>query len=676
VIRIEHTTLFTCFLCVFFFLSAPKSGVSFPLDGQDSQRVAYTFKRSPQRIVSLVPSITEMLVGLGVGNSLLGVTYHSTFPYLTTEKTIVGGFAHPSITKIESLQPDLIFYNSLQKDIVEHFQGKVSLINLQANSIEESFDHIRLLGEIFNAKVNAENIISEQLRLLNLIKRKTEQIGNGKKLRVMRIMGTKRDTSIMIPGDDSFQNDYIIKAGGIPPSLGQKGSLIPVSLDEWQNFNPQALYSCGDNSDLHQFLQQPGWKDVEAVQENRIFSFPCDLTCRVSTNQGNFVSLLSARLYSDEFSNPANFILKEDIVNEHPLHLDLNYVKKARIVESNIRDFRNKSVIIEFSEPMEILSTLAGQRKGITTVANHYFPTPSWSLGHNDGLASLEDHTLNALGFSKNESAFLFTGADMDNLAVVKKSYRDIKVYALITAGVKSNALRMATDVGKFYPESLFNNKAPVKGSDKPGTINIILLANVSLTPRAMTKAIINMTEAKSAALQDLDVRSTPTPLKNQATGTGTDNIIVVQGSGVTIDRTGGHTKIGQLIAEAVYEGVIQATQRQNGLTAQRSIFHRLKERDIDLNTLEPSDNIRQELETLLMNPMYADFLKMALTLNDRHEKGMTEDSIFFHQWCLSIASEIAGKHIQQLSPLAVDNLPTMIHESLSALTTGLQARR
>jgi len=280
------------------------------------------------------------------------------------------------------------------------------------------------------------------------------------------------------------------------------------------------------------------------------------------------------------------------------------------------------------------------------------------------------------LGFSKNESAFLFTGADMDNLAVVKKSYRDIKVYALITAGVKSNALRMATDVGKFYPESLFNNKAPVKGSDKPGTINIILLANVSLTPRAMTKAIINMTEAKSAALQDLDVRSTPTPLKNQATGTGTDNIIVVQGSGVTIDRTGGHTKIGQLIAEAVYEGVIQATQRQNGLTAQRSIFHRLKERDIDLYTLEPSDNIRQELETLLMNPMYADFLKMALTLNDRHEKGMTEDSIFFHQWCLSIASEIAGKHIQQLSPLAVDNLPTMIHESLSALTTGLQARR
>lgn len=644
-----------------------------PISFVDSSGQAISISQSPARVVSLVPSITEMLVGIGVDSSLIGVTYHSTLPPSTTEKVIVGGFANPSIERIEKLNPDLIFCSSLQKDIISHFQGKVPLITLQANSIEESFDHIRLLGEIFDAQEKAEKIISEQIHLLDLIERKTALIDENKKLRAMRLMGR---SSVMTPGDDSFQNQYIRKAGGIPPSFGRNGNIIPVTLEEWQNFNPQALYSCGDNSELLQFLQQSAWKDVEAVQENRIFSFPCDLTCRVATNQGTFVSLLSARLYSDAFSNPENFVLNEGRVSERPLHLNLDYVNQARIVESNIRDFRNKSVIVEFSKPMEILSTLAGQRKGITTIANHYFPAPSWGLGHNDGLASLEDHTLQALGLDKDQSAFLFTGADIDNLAVVKKSYRNISVYALVTAGVKSNALRMATDEGKFYPESLFNNSFPVQGTDKPGTINILLLSNVSLTPRAMTRAVINITEAKSAALQDLDVRSTPSPLENQATGTGTDNIIVVQGSGVTIDRTGGHTKIGQLIAEAVYEGVIQATQRQNGLTAQRSIFHRLQERHIDLYALAPSDSIRQGLESLLMEPAYADFLKMALTLSDRHEKGMLIDTTLFRQWCLFIASEIAGKPIQHLPPLMnLDNLPAMTQDSLSALISGLQER-
>ena len=646
--------------------------VAAPLSFVDSSGLQISISQKPERVVSLVPSITEILIGIGVDRSLIGVTYHSTLHSVTAAKVIVGGFANPSIQRIENLQPDLIFCSSLQKDIISYFQGKVPIITFQANSIEESFNHIRLLGELFNAQEKADKIISEQTRLLELIERKTALIDESKKLRVMRLMGRN---SVMTPGDDSFQNQYIRKAGGIPPSFGRNGSIIPVTLEEWQIFNPQALYSCGDTSELRAFLQQPGWKEVEAVRENRIFSFPCDLTCRVATNQGSFVSLLAARLYSEQFSNPENFVLSEGIVNERPLHFDLDYVKNARIIGSNIRDFCNKSVIVEFSKPMEILSTLAGQRKGITTVANHFFPPPSWGLGHNNGLSSLEDHTLKALGLSKDESAFLFTGADMDNLSVVKKTYRDISVYALVTAGVKSNALRMATDEGKFYPESLFDKNKIVQSTDKPGTINIILLSNVSQTPRAMTKAIINITEAKSAALQDLDVRSTPSPLANQATGTGTDNIIVVQGSGVSIDRTGGHTKVGQLIAEAVYEGVLQATHRQNGLTTQRSIFHRLKERHIELYALTSSDSLRQGLENLLMEQQYADFVSMALTLSDGHEKGMLPDTTLFHRWCLSIASEIAGNAIQELIPLSVENLPVMVHDSLSAIVSGLQGR-
>ncbi|MCK5195980.1 MAG: ABC transporter substrate-binding protein, partial [Desulfobulbaceae bacterium] len=216
--KIDLSTLFKRFLLFsFVFLIGVENTLAFPVTGKDSQGHVYKVEKSPERVVSLVPSITEMLVGIGVDKSLIGVTYHSTLPSVTTEKVIVGGFAHPSIAKIETLQPDLIFYSSLQKDIVDHFQEKVSLINLQANSIEESFDHIRLLGDIFDQQERAHRIISEQKRLLDLIERKTAHIDNGKKLRVMRLMG---QSSVMTPGDDSFQNEYIRRAGGIPPSFG------------------------------------------------------------------------------------------------------------------------------------------------------------------------------------------------------------------------------------------------------------------------------------------------------------------------------------------------------------------------------------------------------------------------------------------------------------------------
>ena len=55
--------------------------------------------------------------------------------------------------------------------------------------------------------------------------------------------------------------------------------------------------------------------------------------------------------------------------------------------------------------------------------------------------------------------------------------------------------------------------------------------------------------------------------IKNtQATGTGTDNIIVVTGTnGPRVSYTGGHSKIGELIGKAVYEAVVEALKKQNG---------------------------------------------------------------------------------------------------------------
>ena len=346
------------------------------------------------------------------------------------------------------------------------------------------------------------------------------------------------------------------------------------------------------------------------------------------------------------------------------MSIDLDYVKRARIVESDIRDFRNRTLVVDFKRPLRVVSTLEGEKTEINSVANHYFPPPAWTLGHEQGLSGLRSRTLKVLGLDPATTAILFTGADMNNLAMVKKSYRDLTVYALVTAGVHSNAVRMAEDVGRYY---------------EPGTINIILLSNARLSRRAMTRAIISATEAKSAALADLDVRSSYTALGNQATGTGTDNIIVVEGEGIPINNAGGHSKMGELIAKAVYQGVRKSIHRQNGLMAGRSVFQRLKERHININLLAvqvvPEENageIRREIERLLLQPHYAAFIESCMAISDDYQKGLVADLDFVDAWCREVAGRIAGHEITgPIDYHELENLPPVMRRCIGALLYG-----
>ena len=158
------------------------------------------------------------------------------------------------------------------------------------------------------------------------------------------------------------------------------------------------------------------------------------------------------------------------------------------------------------------------------------------------------------LDLKSEDIAQMATAADMDNLAVVTKTYNPFIVTALVTAGAKTNALRAGVDEGTH-----------IEGEEPKGTVNILILTNARLTDGALARTIVTATEAKTAAFEDLKVPSSYT--KNvQATGTGTDSVIVVSSTaGPRVTYTGGHSRIGELIGKAVYEAVVEALGKQNG---------------------------------------------------------------------------------------------------------------
>lgn len=162
--------------------------------------------------------------------------------------------------------------------------------------------------------------------------------------------------------------------------------------------------------------------------------------------------------------------------------------------------------------------------------------------------------TARRLNLPRRAVAHMATAADLDNLAVVTRSHGPLTVTVLATAGAKSNAQRTGVDGGSY-----------IEGLEPKGTINLLVLSNVQLSDAALARALITVTEGKTAALEDLKVPSTYTP-QVQATGTGTDSIVVVSGTALPrATYTGGHSKLGELIGKASYQAVVEALGKQNG---------------------------------------------------------------------------------------------------------------
>ncbi len=637
----------------------------FPMTLTDASQQTRHFSEKPQRVVCLVPAITEMIVAFGEADSIFGLTRQDLLIHSGLRKQNVGGYFHPDVKVIEACQPDLIILSPSHEKLMESFNvEKCRFMIMAASTIEEAFSQMEQIGRLFDCEKAAARVIQRNRDQLALVKARLKHIPTAHRKRVARVMAGE---TLSCPGDDSFQNEMITAAGGIVPHWGKNGFAVPVDLTSWQRFNPQFVYGCYLNAkEVRGLLARDGWKAVDAVRTQFIGMFPCDMTCWVSTRVGAFVQWLSASLYLDTFADPVTAVLTNGVMEEHPLSTDLSYVKQVRVVTHRVSDTPYKSLVVEFKRPVAVLSTLEGHRLSVHGVGNTYVPMHA-SLGHMaNGVQQVQKTIAANLGFEVNDYAGLMTGANMDNLSIQKRTYEDLSVTVFVTAGVRGNALRMSRDIGAYVEH---------------GTINMIVLTNRKLGPNALTGTIISATEAKSAALSDLDVRSSYTAWDHQATGTGTDNIIVVQGEGPPVKFAGGHTKVGELIARAVHAGVTEAIGRQNGIRADRDLFQRLDERKLRLEKLvrlfpaANEKNLLTQLETVLETPFYESFIESAFAISDEYGKGLIKDLAFFDAQCGSVAARLSGKEKISLTDVSKVPLPTVMAKAFGALMDGVQAQ-
>ena len=126
---------------------------------KDQLQRTIVLNSTPKRIISLVPSQTELLVDLGLETSIVGVTKFCVHPsFLRKDKTIVGGTKQVHFDKIRELKPDIILCNkeeNTQEMILE--LEKIAPVHISdIYNLEDSFELIKMYGELFSEENKAK----------------------------------------------------------------------------------------------------------------------------------------------------------------------------------------------------------------------------------------------------------------------------------------------------------------------------------------------------------------------------------------------------------------------------------------------------------------------------------------------------------------------------------------
>ncbi len=191
-------------------------------------------KYTPKRIVSLVPSQTELLVDLGLKDQIVGITKFCMHPKnLRKDKVIVGGTKEVHYDKIRDLQPDIILCNKEEntQEMVHKLQEIAPVHVSDVREVRHSLELTLQYGNIFAKDSEAEDIICQIERKRSLFEKSTNHV---KKYNVGYAIWNE---PLMVAGSDTFI-DALLKEVGFENAFGNHDGRYPqITIEDLKSLD-------------------------------------------------------------------------------------------------------------------------------------------------------------------------------------------------------------------------------------------------------------------------------------------------------------------------------------------------------------------------------------------------------------------------------------------------------
>ncbi len=241
-----------------------------PLSITDHRGVTVQFARSPQRIVSLLPSLTESVCALDQCQRLVGVDRYSNFPDSVLRLPKLGGGIDPNIEAIVAARPDVVLLATSSRASARLESLGLKVVALEPKTHADVQRVLRLIGQLLEVPddVGADRI--------------WRTIDAGVKAAAQSLPAQARRSRVYFEvsrgpygaGESSFIGETLTR-------LGVK-NVIPASLGPFPRLNPEfvvranpSLIMIGNRS-MQALVPYPGWDSIQAVREQRICVFNVD----------------------------------------------------------------------------------------------------------------------------------------------------------------------------------------------------------------------------------------------------------------------------------------------------------------------------------------------------------------------------------------------------------------
>jgi iron complex transport system substrate-binding protein len=271
----------------------------------------HTLTTNPERIISLIPSNTELLFAVGAGKTVVGVTDYCNFPPDVKNIEKIGDLMTVSVEKIVSLKPDLVLATGDNPDEVIRSLRTLGLVVfvIDPQSVEEVVEAISTVGRLTGQGKEAQIIVADIKARIGALNQILSGVSDDQRPTVF--VGSPQRTENWTPGPGTFTTDIIHRAGGrnIANEL-KPGTWAVYSLEKIIGKNPQVILSTiRESQDVEKSRQafitlaegMPGWKDIDAIQNRRVALIPDDWLVRPGPRFLNALENLTKMLHPDLF---------------------------------------------------------------------------------------------------------------------------------------------------------------------------------------------------------------------------------------------------------------------------------------------------------------------------------------------------------------------------------------
>jgi iron complex transport system substrate-binding protein len=272
------------------------------------ERAAKTQVDKPARIVSLSPSATEILYGVGAFDRVVAVSDYCTYPPEVKNLPRVGGWSNPNLEQIAGLRPDLVVFADQQAQFIKEKIEALGIrtLSVPSRTLEDALKAIELVGEA-TGDADAADALAERTRAtIATVRTATERAPRRRVLCVVdRVPGTLRD--IYVAGEGTFIAQLIQVAGGEPVSPPAREGWGKLQKEAVIAFDPDIIIDLMMHKETGQFDEDTlaVWSELpslRAVREKRVYAIRDESVLHPSQFVGDTARKFAELIHPDAFA--------------------------------------------------------------------------------------------------------------------------------------------------------------------------------------------------------------------------------------------------------------------------------------------------------------------------------------------------------------------------------------